>query len=372
MQVVYAHPPQADSRELRQILLGSGLDCGSDDCVAWSDLPFRLGRGDVDLVLVQVDESEQQPWHALQGAKALTQAPIMAVGSRRDERIAMRAQQMGISDVLDETNLREALDDALDRSVSHCMNGGRRGRVLSVFAPTAGSGRTTVGCNLAGALARRFPNKVALIELSRESGNTAVMLNLETRHTAGEVCRRWRTLDTVTLDNSFTEHRSGLGLLANDIETSENAFLDRHAVRRIAVLTRVCRDFSVLTLDSRMSECEVEAMKLSDAVVLVVRPDIVCVRRAYRALERAKQAGIGRDTFRLVINRYGQRGQLPLRQIEATLELRALVLVPDDPKAVNRALNQGGLAIAQSRLRNISRNFAALARKLNIRETTHG
>jgi pilus assembly protein CpaE len=325
-----------------------------------------LGRGDADLVLVNVDHREQQSWQALQGAKALTEARILAVGASRDERVISRARDLGISEVLDNTNLRESLDDALDQSVSQGLHG-RRGKVISVFAPTPGSGATTVACNLAGALSAKYPNEVALIELSREFGDLAVMLDIEPRYSASEVCRRWRTLDTTTLVSSFTEHASGLRVLANDVESTENEFLDRHAVRRISILSRVCQGFTVLTLDSRLAECEVEAMRLSDAVVLVVRPDVVSVRRAFRALIRAGELEMDRDRFRLVVNRFGQPGQLPLKEIETTLGLQAVVLIPEDSKSVNRAVNQGSLLVEGSQLRKINRTFASLAGKLNGR-----
>ena len=87
MQVIVAHSPDADTQELRRVVLGSGLECGMQDCVPWSDLAVRLGRGDADLVLVNVDHREQQSWQALQGAKALTEARILAVGAKRDERV---------------------------------------------------------------------------------------------------------------------------------------------------------------------------------------------------------------------------------------------------------------------------------------------
>jgi len=364
MQVIVAHPPGADARELRRVVLGSGLECGAQDCVPWNDLAMRLGQGDADLVLVHVDQREQESWQALQGASALTEARILAVGASRDERVISRAQDLGISEVLDNTNFRESLDDALDKFVSLGLRG-RRGKVISVFAPTPGSGGTTVACNLAGALSAKYPNAVALIEFSRELGDLAVMLDIESRYSASEVCRRWRTLDTTTLASSFTEHPSGLRVLANDVESTENEFLDRHAVRRISILSRVCQGFTVLTLDSRLAECEVEAMRLSDAVVLVVRPDVVSVRRAFRMLVRVGELDIDRDRFRLVVNRFGQRGQLPLKEIETTLGLQAVALIPDDAKSVNRAVNQGSLLVEGSRLRKINRTFASLAGKLN-------
>ncbi|MEO8493456.1 MAG: hypothetical protein ABI614_00185 [Planctomycetota bacterium] len=363
MRVIFAHSPESNARELRQILMGSGLVCESHDCVPWSGLPVRLGGGDADLVLVGLDQRSGQSWDAISGARALTAAPVMAIGARQDERTFSRLRELGVSEVLDETNLREALDDALERSLLGGVLAGKRGKVISVFAPTPGSGGTTVACNLAGELATQRKGRVALIELAKESSDMAVMLDMHADYSAGDVCRRWRTLDTTTLASSFTEYATGLDVLANDPEC-DNEHLDRHSTRRTAILTRVCRDISVLALEGRMTECELEAMRLSDVVALVVRPDVLAVRRAYRAINWAAEQGLGKERFQLVVNRYGQRAQLPLRQVESVLGLRAIALIPNDPRSVNSAMHRGGLAINGWRWKKLNRAFRAMAIQL--------
>ena len=202
-----------------------------------------------------------------------------------------------------------------------------------------------------------------MIELSRESSDVAVILDIHADYHAGDVCRRWRTLDTTTLDSSFHEYAPGLDVLANDPE-SDNEYLDRRSTRRAAILTRVCRDASVLALDGRMSECEIEAMRLSDVIALVVRPDVLAVRRAYRAVNWAVEHGIERERFQLIVNRHGQRAQLPLKQVESVLDLRAMGLIPNDSKSVNRAMHRGGLVVSGWRWKRINRAFRSIAKRL--------
>ena len=363
MRVIFAHSPESNSRELRQILMGSGLECGSNDCVPWSALPDRLGGGDADLVLVGVNQRDAQSWEAIRGARALTSAPIMAIGSRQDDRTFNRLREFGISEVLDEENLREALDDALERSLLCGVLAGKRGKVISVFAPTPGSGGTTVACNLAGELATQRGGGVALIELAEESSDMAVVLDLHADYFSGDVCRRWRTLDTTTLKSSFSEYATGLDVLANDPDC-DNDYLDRRSARRTAILTRVCRKVSVLALEGRMTESVLETMRLSDVIALVVRPDVLAVRRAFRAINWAVEAGLAKERFQLVVNRYGQRAQLPLRQVESVLGMRALGLIPNDPRAVNRAMHRGGLVVNGWRWKKINRSFRYVANQL--------
>lgn len=369
MRVIVGHGPRANPAEWRQILLGSGLDCGADDCVGWEQLGARLGQGDVDLVLVEVEPAAEAAWRALEEASQLTASPVMGVGAADQAELVQRVRRSGAVHVLDQSDIRRSLDTALDQWLLRGQLRGKRGRVISVFAPTPGSGGSTVAANLAGALARRHPDDVALVELAAEFGDLAVLLNVTPRHTAEDICRRWATLDRTCLTGSYAQHESGLHVLVNGADRSGNQYLSMEAARRLAILSRMTKGYTVLALDAALTEVELEAMRLSDAVAFVVRPDVPAVKRAQRAVQRLAEGGIARERIWLVVNRYGQAGQLPLSQLEASLGLRTAHLIPEDPRSVNRAANFGLLLQQQSRLRKISRRFAALAQALNGQAT---
>ena len=84
-----------------------------------------------------------------------------------------------------------------------------RGTVISVFAPIPGSGGTTVASNLAGAFAAAHPKEAALIEVARDFGDLALLLNLTPNYTSRDACMRWQSLDRMSLANGFAEHPSG-------------------------------------------------------------------------------------------------------------------------------------------------------------------
>jgi Flp pilus assembly CpaE family ATPase len=144
-----------------------------------------------------------------------------------------------------------------------------------------------------------------------------------------------------------------------------NEFLNVDAVRRICVLARVVFPFTVVLLDSHVTDEQLETMRLSDTVLLVVRADVPAVRRARWAVDAAVANGVPRECFRLVINRWGQGGQLRVDQVESGLNLSSPQLIPDDPARVNNAANQGVLLQELSGGAKISRRLAQLADSLN-------
>jgi pilus assembly protein CpaE len=365
MRAVVAHAPDSDIQQLRQTLLGAGLECALSDCVIWSELAVRLAQTDADVVIINVREDSSLDWDSLREATSLVTAPMVAVGTKTAAPLAAQARRAGAAAFLDEDNLRDELDSLLNVLASTGGLSRKRGKVISVLAPSAGSGGSTVAVNLAGMLAKKHPREVALVELSREAGDVALLLNATPKATIGEVCQRWQTLDTMSLGNAFLEHDSGLRLLVHSAVPSANEYLNVNAVRRICVLTRVIFPFTVVSLDSRVDDEQFETMRLSDTVLLVVRADVPAVRRARWAVDAAVARGVPRECFRLVINRWGQGGQLRIDQVESGLDMSSPQLIPDDPARVNNAANQGVLLQEVSGRAKISRRIAQLADSLN-------
>lgn len=363
MRAIIGYGAGVDCQGLRQTVLGAGLDCGADDAVPVAELEARLGQSKADLVVAALGSQPENDLLALERLADISKAPILAVGSMADPSLVMRAMRAGALQFLDAADLRRQLDASLEKLIASRALPNERGVVVSVFAPTPGSGGTTVAANLAAALARRHANNVGLIELACQHSDLALLLDFEAECTIPDVCQQWQKLDKVGLSRSMYEHKSGMRVLANK-DLLETELPEREAVRRMAVLARALFRATVLELDRTLDENQLEAMKVSDQVLLVVRPDVPCVRRAQQALHQATQAGISKNRFALVINRWGIPGRLRQSKIEDALGLKTLQLIPDDPKRATKAANQGVLLVDGSRMAAISRAFAELAKRV--------
>jgi pilus assembly protein CpaE len=364
MRVLIVHAPGSSIRELRQSTLGAGGECLAEDCVAPENLAARLAQVPANLIVVRA-KSNGLNLGAMSDALALATAPVVVVG---DDTTADRAvaQQLSASEFIVESEARERLEQVIQRAMPQAADAaGPRGILVSVYAPLPGSGGTTVASNLAGAFAAAHPKGAALVELARDFGDLALLLNINPAHTAREACRRWQSLDRISLESSFEEHPSGASVLVNGVEQFQNEFLSRDSVRRLALLSRFVHSYTVFALESRLEAEELEVMRLSDRVVLVVRPDVVAVRRARWALDKFEEEGLARERINLVVNRWGQGGQLTLQQIEQTLGHKAIEQIPDDPGRLNQATNQGVLLQQYARRATISKRFDSLATKLN-------
>jgi Flp pilus assembly CpaE family ATPase len=67
------------------------------------------------------------------------------------------------------------------------------------------------------------------------------------------------------------------------------------------------------------------------------------------------------------VNRYGRAQEIPAAKAEEALGLKIAHFVPDDPKSVNRANNNGVPVVRESPSARVSRSLAQLAASVNGR-----
>lgn len=368
MRVVIAHGDGVNTLELRQAVHGAGLECAAEDCTNFTGFEERLAQSSVDLVLVVFGDRADVALQSISRAAAITNAPVLAVGPTHDSSLVLRALRAGARQYLDLADLRDDLDLALDKLAAAGADPRQRGSVITVYAPTPGSGGSTVAANLAGAFVRTHPDEIALVELTREDGDQALLLDLTPRFGVADVCARSQSLDTVSLWHSLEHHRSGLHVLVQGSHQGVPPAISSEALRRLVVLLRSMFRSTVIELDRATTDEQWTAMAMSDIVALVVRPDVPAVRRAQRAVQEATKHGIPRERMRLVINRWDQSGQLPLKSIQEILGFNDPLLIPDDPDKVNKATNRGLLLTELAARATITRRFGQLAKSLNGRK----
>jgi pilus assembly protein CpaE len=96
--------------------------------------------------------------------------------------------------------------------------------------------------------------------------------------------------------------------------------------------------------------------------------DFACLRNTQRTLQHlTTELGISRDRIQLVVNRYGQAGEVPAANAEEALGVKVMHYIPDDPKTVNRANNNGVPMVLEKPSAKVSRCVANLAQSVNGR-----
>ncbi len=368
MRIVLADNRRERGEQLRRILLAEGLVCGADDLVDFDGLPGRLTAAPADLIMVTTLDKPEDALDAIRTAHQVTGAPVIAIGDVAtvdDVRNVMRA---GAREFVNIFRVSEELPEVLGKIETSGEALAKRGTLISMFSPSGGVGVSTTAVNLAVRLAGEMPDRVALIDLQPGPSDMALMLDIEAQHTTNGICRVWERMDRQMLDSALTRHGSGLRVLPQagypeDGDAPEN-HLCVEAVRRLCAISGRLHAVTVLDTNSQLDECQVEAMRLSTLVGLVVRSDVTGLSRARWALNALGERGIRRDRIRLVLNRFGQSGQIDPATVEQTLGIEVFQRIPEDNTSVNRAVNRGIPVTELYKSSRISRSFSSFARSV--------
>jgi pilus assembly protein CpaE len=368
MRILIASDNERVTADIRTSLSRHGFECPAGHTVTLEDVAHRASRLVPDLLLLALSGNSQVGLEAVREIRGnMPGAYLLAVGPAVDAQLILKTLQEGADEFLDEEQLEAELAGSLVRFKS---KGALRqipeqtGRVISVLAPSGGSGASTVAVNVSIALAEKHRG-CALIDLKLAAGDLASMLNLKPAYTLADLCDHLERLDQSMFDQFFVRHKAGVSLLAAPHEFSDISRVTSKGIRRTFSLARVRFPYIVADLQNVIDSEQVEALWQSDVILFVLRLDYTAVRNARRALDNLEHLGIGLERVQIAVNGYWQRKQLTVGQAEQALGMKVSHFVPYDPAAVNQAINQGVPVVLHRPSAKISHNLRNLSASLN-------
>jgi pilus assembly protein CpaE len=241
--------------------------------------------------------------------------------------------------------LREAHEGVLLAKRTESSDRPRPGKLMVVYGPKGGSGRSQLATNLAIAFARGTSRETLLLDGAMELGEQDLFLNLPSQgFAAASAAHR--------LDGALVAHPSGMKLMAH--QAGEPAMTAERLAQLVGWLQQ--RD-AWIVVDTHPSLAEVNRIFLSRAerVYVPLFLDLSHLRALQRELVACREQGIDTSRFEFVC--WGERSEVTREDASRTLKRPIDWTLPFDPARVRAAINQG-IPILQSEPRG------ALAREL--------
>src|SRR5215211_4489875 len=193
---------------------------GEVEIVGWSDSVLdsasTLTGGHLQVVL-HGTRSSTLPNDELAAIREHSPAPVILLASGESSVLLDEALDADVSDVLLLPQMTENVIFAI-RKASHSGRKaggghGRRGRVVTVFSPKGGTGKTVTATNLASSFAKYEGKKALLLDLDLQFGDAAIMLGIEPEKTIYDLVVAPGELDSEKLAGYITKHTCGLDIL---------------------------------------------------------------------------------------------------------------------------------------------------------------
>jgi len=238
------------------------------------------------------------------------------------------------------------------------------GKTISVLGASGGTGASTLAVNVATVLAKEHKSAL-LIDLKLETGDLASLMDLKPAYTLANLCQNANRMDRVMFERSLAKHSTGVHLLAAPQSLVDIGHVTGEGIRQAITLGRVLFPYVVVDIDHSFRGEQIQVLRQSDVVMLVLRLEFTALRNTRRTMDYLEQVGIGRDRVHLVVNRYGQDKEVPSAKAEEALGMKIHHYVPDDPRSIIRANNNGVPVVLESPSSKVSKSVVKLAMSVN-------
>ncbi len=182
------------------------------------------------------------PGVELAAIREQTRTPLILVASGEGGTMLEQALDADVSDLLLLPQLTHNVVFAI-RKAAHVRQqaqvaAGRTGRVLTVFSPKGGTGKTVVATNLAAALVKKEGKRTLLLDLDLQFGDAAIGLGLEPEKTIYDLVVAPGELDSEKLAGYVTKHASGLDVLAAPLRPEDAELVTEGKVTNLIEVAR--------------------------------------------------------------------------------------------------------------------------------------
>ncbi len=293
--------------------------------------------------------------------------PLVLMADKQDTTVLRAALRSGFVDVVDSPVDRAKVDGMLGlvryREERALLKEAKPkpGKIITVFSPKGGAGKTMTSANVALQLAMwGDPSRVVIVDADLQFGDVCITMGVDPIHTIVEAADLDQ-LDFDLLDSLLSTHESGLRILAAPMEPSLADAVSTQTMVRVLGMLKHMFDYVVIDTAPFLDEPVLSILERSDEVLLVAEMDLPCVRNSKLALDTLKLLEFPVDKVRLVLNRYNSKARLDTRELERALELDVQAAVASN-RLVPRAVNEGEPVVSLYPRSRVAKDLRAVAR----------
>ena len=320
------------------------LSLRRDVTIVGSDLDVPLVadlNGGIDVVLLNASRGASLSSDVAK-IRERTAAPIVIALRREDETMLDEVLALDPADVVVLPQPAEAIAFTIRKAggILASTTAERDGKVITVFSPKGGTGKSVVSTNLAVAFARAG-SRTLLIDLDLMFGDAALMLSLGRDKSLSDVASASEQLDAEKLGAYLLEHDSGVMLLAAPPRPQDADKIDN---KRIASLIDIARgSFDAVVIDTAplFDAAMLTALDRSDVLLLICGHDVPSVKNVRLGLSTLELLRFPNERISLVGNRRGMPGGIKTGELESVLKETLRFVLPEDdvvPSCVNRGV----------------------------------
>lgn len=215
----------------------------------------------------------------------------------------------------------------------------KHAKIISLFSPKSGAGKSVLAANLASGLSKLNNEKVLVIDLELQFGDMAFMLGLNPKRTIADLVEH-PTDNIDVLKDYLVQHPAGFSVLAAPIKPEQSETISSSHLRAILDNVRKHFDWIILDLHSFFQDLTINAMDISEYIFMVMLPNMNHIKNMHICLKVMENLKYPTEKIKLVLNREGCQGARTRDEIGNALKHKVDFGFRDDGGAVSRLIDK--------------------------------
>jgi len=332
-----------------------------------ADGAAALAGGHLDAVL-HATRGASLPADELAAIREHSRAPVLILASSGSSGLLEQALDADVADVLLLPQLVENIVFAIRKATHttkrhHDTGLSRHGRIVTVFSPKGGTGKTVTATNLAAACAKFEGRKTLLLDLDLQFGDAAIMLGVEPEKTIYDLVVAPGELDTEKLAGYTTHHACGLEVLPAPLRPEDAELVTEAKLGRLLEVARESFDVIVVDTSPFFHGPMLATLDRTDELLLLCSLDVPTLKNLRLALQTLDLLSFPKQRVRIVLNRSNSKVGMKPNEVEGALGMKVRFEVPSD-RAVPLSVNRGNPVVLAEESADVSRAIRQMAKEL--------
>jgi pilus assembly protein CpaE len=326
-----------------------------------------LAGGHLDVVLHATGASSF-PAGEIAAIREHTRAPIIVVASGDATDLLDGALDADVADVLLLPQLVENVVFTI-RKTAHAKRATSAvkrvhvGRVVTVFSPKGGTGKTVTAANVAATLAKHLQKRTLLIDLDLQFGDAAIVMGIEPEKTIYDLVVAPGELDFDKLLGYTTKHQCGLDILPAPLRPEDAELVTESKITRLLEVARECYDVIVVDTSPFFHGPMLATLDRTDELLILCGLDVPTLKNVRLALQTLELLSFPTSRVRFVLNRANSKVGLTKREVEAALKVEVSNEIPSE-RIVPLSVNRGEAAVLAEPGADYSKAILELAKSI--------
>jgi len=239
--------------------------------------------------------------------------------------------------------------------------------VVAVYSPKGGSGGTAISLNLVGALARKYPGEVLLLDLDFPYAHSSLLAGLIPTSCLARMASLPQESFEEVLLSAVLYHAGGPMILPGALRPEEADEVTPELITRAISVLRKSFRYVIVDLGVTITDATLALLDLTQHMVVVTVPELSAVKSTTDAIDILRQLGTPPDRVTVVLNNRTEKGAVTRSAVERALKRAIDVEVGFDAARPEQAAVEAQILSLTNPRSELTKGAEALAALLEAR-----